>query len=38
MIFSQWGAEGVGRSTTNSVVSSSIMILFLDCILTLVLF
>jgi phospholipid/cholesterol/gamma-HCH transport system permease protein len=32
------GAEGVGRATTNSVVSSSIMILLLDCILTFVLF
>ncbi|MDR1333049.1 MAG: ABC transporter permease [Holosporales bacterium] len=32
------GAEGVGRATTNSVVSSSIMILLLDCILTFMLF
>lgn len=36
--FSKRGAEGVGRSTTNSVVASSIMILLLDCILTFVLF
>ncbi|MDR2667106.1 MAG: ABC transporter permease [Holosporales bacterium] len=36
--FSKGGAEGVGRSTTNSVVSSSIMILLLDCVLTFVLF
>ncbi|MDR0744424.1 MAG: ABC transporter permease [Holosporales bacterium] len=36
--FSKRGAEGVGRATTNSVVASSILILFLDCILTFVLF
>lgn len=36
--FSKGGAEGVGRSTTNSVVASSILILLLDCILTFVLF
>lgn len=36
--FSKGGAEGVGRSTTNSVVTSSILILLLDCILTFVLF
>jgi phospholipid/cholesterol/gamma-HCH transport system permease protein len=35
---SNGGAEGVGRATTNSVVSASIMILLLDCILTFVLF
>jgi phospholipid/cholesterol/gamma-HCH transport system permease protein len=35
---SRGGAEGVGRATTNSVVSSSIMILLLDCILTFLLF
>ncbi|MBQ8651424.1 MAG: ABC transporter permease [Alphaproteobacteria bacterium] len=35
---SKGGAEGVGRSTTNSVVSSSIIILLLDCVLTFVLF
>ena len=35
---SKGGAEGVGRSTTNSVVTSSIMILLLDCVLTFVLF
>lgn len=35
---SKRGAEGVGRSTTNSVVASSILILLLDCILTFVLF
>ena len=35
---SKGGAEGVGRATTNSVVSSSIMILLLDCILTFALF
>ena len=35
---SKGGAEGVGRSTTNSVVASSIMILLLDCILTFILF
>ncbi|MDR3223968.1 MAG: ABC transporter permease [Holosporales bacterium] len=35
---SNGGAEGVGRATTNSVVSSSILILLLDCILTFVLF
>jgi phospholipid/cholesterol/gamma-HCH transport system permease protein len=28
------GAQGVGRATTNSVVSSSIMILVLDYMLT----
>ena len=36
--FSKGGAEGVGRATTNSVVTSSIMILLLDGILTFVLF
>ena len=36
--YSKRGAEGVGRSTTNSVVTSSILILLLDCILTFVLF
>lgn len=35
---SKGGAEGVGRATTNSVVTSSIMILLLDGILTFVLF
>jgi phospholipid/cholesterol/gamma-HCH transport system permease protein len=30
----QQGAEGVGRSTTGAVVSSSVMILLLDVILT----
>ncbi|MDR0640478.1 MAG: ABC transporter permease [Holosporales bacterium] len=35
---SRGGAEGVGRATTNSVVSSSILILLLDCILTFLLF
>lgn len=35
---SKGGAEGVGRSTTNSVVVSSILILLLDCVLTFVLF
>lgn len=35
---SKRGAEGVGRATTNSVVTSSILILLLDCILTFVLF
>ncbi len=35
---SKKGAEGVGRSTTNSVVASSIIILLLDGILTFVLF
>ena len=35
---SHGGAEGVGRATTNSVVSSSIMILLLDGVLTFVLF
>ncbi|MDR0942056.1 MAG: ABC transporter permease [Holosporales bacterium] len=32
------GAEGVGKATTKSVVSSSILILLLDCVLTFVLF
>ena len=36
--FSKGGAEGVGRATTNSVVSSSILILLFDCVLTFVLF
>ena len=36
--FSEGGAEGVGRATTNSVVTSSIMILLLDGILTFALF
>ncbi|MDR1391196.1 MAG: ABC transporter permease [Holosporales bacterium] len=36
--YSKGGAEGVGRSTTNSVVTSSVMILLLDCVLTFVLF
>ena len=36
--FSKGGAEGVGRATTNSVVTSSIMILLLDGILTFALF
>ncbi|MDR0695210.1 MAG: ABC transporter permease [Holosporales bacterium] len=35
---SKEGAEGVGRATINSVVSSSILILLLDCILTFILF
>ncbi len=35
---SEGGAEGVGRSTTNSVVAASILILIFDCILTFVLF
>lgn len=35
---SKGGAEGVGRATTKSVVSSSILILLFDCILTFVLF
>lgn len=35
---SKGGAEGVGRATTNSVVTSSIIILLLDGILTFVLF
>ncbi len=35
---SKGGAEGVGRSTTNSVVASSILVLLLDCVLTFVLF
>ena len=35
---SHGGAEGVGRATTNSVVSSSIMILLLDGVLTFILF
>ena len=30
----QQGAEGVGRSTTGAVVSSSVMILLLDIVLT----
>jgi phospholipid/cholesterol/gamma-HCH transport system permease protein len=36
--FSKGGAEGVGIATTSSVVSSSTMILLLDCILTFALF
>ncbi|MBQ7524750.1 MAG: ABC transporter permease [Alphaproteobacteria bacterium] len=36
--FSKGGAEGVGRATTNSVVTSSILILLFDCILTFILF
>lgn len=36
--YSKGGAEGVGRSTTNSVVTSSIIILLLDGILTFILF
>jgi len=28
------GAEGVGKSTTKSVVTSFILIIFADCILT----
>jgi phospholipid/cholesterol/gamma-HCH transport system permease protein len=35
---SKGGAEGVGRSTTNSVVSSSVLILLFNYILTLLLF
>jgi len=33
----QKGAEGVGRSTTAAVVSSSVLILFLDALLARVL-
>lgn len=36
--FSKGGAEGVGRATTNSVVSSSILILLMNYILTFLLF
>ncbi|MDR1488314.1 MAG: ABC transporter permease [Holosporales bacterium] len=35
---SNGGAEGVGKATTNSVVSSSVLILFFDYVLTLALF
>ncbi len=36
--FSKGGAEGVGRATTNSVVSSSILILLFNYILTMIMF
>ena len=36
--YTRGGAEGVGRSTTNAVVSSSLIILFTDFFLTKILF
>ena len=35
---SERGAEGVGRATTNAVVSASILILFMNYALTVLLF